>query len=716
MAASKSARRWWLLLIPAALLLAAWQFGWLQLLTVANLKVQQQALNGWVSANSWLAAGVFFVVYVAGTAASLPGAAVMTLAGGALFGLVEGTLLVSFASAIGATGAFLISRYLFRDSLRKRYGKRLKGFDDGIARDGAFYLFSLRLVPAVPYVLVNLIAGLTSLGLFTFYWVSQLGMLPGTFAFVYAGTQLATVEKLSDVLSLRLIGAFVLLGLLPLLLRWIMRWIKRHRVYAGHRKPDTFDYNLIVIGAGSGGLVAAYLGNALKAKVALIERAAMGGDCLNTGCVPSKTLIRSARALADAENSAQFGIARMQATFEFAQVMQHVRDTVGRIAPHDSVERYRALGVDVMTGDARIVSPWEVEVDGRRLSARSLIVATGARPTVPSLPGVESIEVLTSDNVWQLRELPSRLVVLGGGPIGCELGQCFARFGSQVTIVEKYSRLLVHEDADAAAVVEDRLRAEGIVLATRHTALRVESLDGQSRLVCVIDGSEIALPFDRLLIALGRTPTIEGFGLRELGIEINPHNAVDADAAMRTNFPNILVCGDVTSRYQFTHVASEQGWHAAVNGLLTPWWSLRLSQKAIPWATFTSPELARVGLSEDEAREQDVAFEVSKFAFSDSDRAVTDAATEGFVKVLTVPGKDTLLGACIVGEHAGELLAEFVLAMRHGLGLGKVLSTIHIYPTLSEANKRVAGEFKRAHASQRLLGWAQQFHAWRRGG
>ena len=715
MGRSMSRRGWWLLLVLlASLAVASWYSGYLSQLNLANLKAHQTTLNGWVSTHPWPAAAAYLAVYILAAGASLPDAAILTLAGGALFGLVEGTLLVSFASSLGATLAFLGSRYLFRERIRQRYGKRLKGFDTGIARDGVFYLFSLRLVPAVPFVLVNLISGLTALPVRTFYWVSQLGMLPGTVVFVYAGTRLAQVRSPRDVLSPGLIGAFVLLGILPWIMRWFTRLIAARRVYSGHRKPRHFDYNLIVIGAGSGGLVSAYIASAVKAKVALIERHRMGGDCLNTGCVPSKALIRSARALADVRDSQTFGIARMAATFDFAEIMQRVQTIVRKVAPHDSIARYTGLGVEVISGDARIVSPWEVEVEGRRLSARSLVIATGACPLVPPIPGLDGIDYLTSDNVWDLRALPPRLVVLGGGPIGCELSQCFARFGSEVTVVEMEPRLLPREDADATTEVETRFRAEGITLAAGHKALRVEKTADGQHLVCEHDGREVAFAFDKLLLALGRRANVEGFGLQELGVELTPRRTIAADGLMRTNFPNIHVCGDVTGPYQFTHVAAHQAWYASVNALLAPFWSFTVDYRVIPWATFTSPEVARVGLSEDEAKTQHIAVEVTKFGLDELDRAIADSAESGFVKVLTVPGKDTILGACIVGDHAGDLLAEFVLAMKHGIGLNKLLGTIHSYPTMAEANKAVAGVWKRAHAPQAALRWAERFFAWRR--
>ena len=711
---ARSAMRLILLAVLAIAAWALWRSGLLDQLSLEGLKARQEALQGWTAAHSVGAAVGFFALYVLVAGLSLPGAAILTLAAGALFGLVEGTLLASFASTIGATLAFLASRFLFRDAIRNRYGERLRAFDEGIARDGGFYLFTLRLVPVFPFFVINLVAGLTALTVRSFYWVSQAGMLPGTIAYVYAGTQLARIREAGDILSPGLLGAFALLGLMPLLMRWLARWLAARRVYRGHKRPRRFDYNLVVIGAGSAGLVSAYIASAVKAKVALVERHRMGGDCLNTGCVPSKALLRSARLLAEARHSQRYGIDRMDAEYDFAQVMERVQAVIGKVAPHDSVERYTELGVEVIEGNAHIVSPWEVEVGGRRLSARSLIVATGAGPLVPPLPGLDTVDYLTSDTLWNLRALPKRLLVLGGGPIGCELSQAFARFGSEVTQVEMAPRLLPREDADAASEVESRFREEGIHVRAGCKALRVERDGEGGRLVCEQDGKEVAFAFDRLLLALGRKANVHGFGLQELGVAIDPRGTVRADAFMRTNFPNILVAGDVAGPYQFTHVAAHQAWYASVNALLAPLWRFKADYRVIPWATFTEPEVARVGLSEDEARAQGIAVEVTRYGLDDLDRAIADSADRGFVKVLTAPGKDRILGATIVGEHAGDLLAEFVLAMKHGIGLNKLLGTIHTYPTLSEASKYAAGVWKRAHAPQGALRWAERYFAWQR--
>jgi pyruvate/2-oxoglutarate dehydrogenase complex dihydrolipoamide dehydrogenase (E3) component/uncharacterized membrane protein YdjX (TVP38/TMEM64 family) len=709
-------RRWALLAFIAGVLLLVWQSGLLAELDLERLKARQGDLAEWVAARPWQAGVIYFAVYVLVTALSIPGAAIMTLAGGAIFGLVTGTIIVSFASTIGASLAFLVSRFVLRDALRTRYAAQMRSFDAGIERDGPFYLFTLRLVPLFPFFVVNVLAGLSAIRLLTFYWVSQVGMLPATVAFVYAGTQLARLQSPADVLSPGLIAAFVAIGLLPLVMRWVLRVLQSRRALRGHRRPRRFDYNLIAIGGGSAGLVTAYIGAAVKAKVALVERHRLGGDCLNTGCVPSKALIRTSRLLAEARNSAHYGVRRMDVEFDFAEAMARVRQVIAKIEPHDSVERYQGLGVDVVQGDACFVSPWEIEVDGRRISARSIVIATGARPRVPDLPGLDQVDHVTSDTVWNLRVLPARLLVLGGGPVGCELAQCFARLGSQVTVVQKGPRLLPREDADASEALQAQLLREGLTLALGHRAVRA-SRDGEGGVLhCMLDGdSEVAIGFDCLLLALGRQPNTEGLGIEQLGLRVADDGTVETDDRQRSTLPHILVAGDVAGPYQFTHVASHQAWFASVNGLLAPFWSFKTDYRVIPWATFTEPEVARVGLSEDEARKQGIEFELTRYGIDDLDRAIADGAAEGYVKVLTVPGRDRILGATIVGAHAGELIHEFVLAMRHGLGLNKLLSTIHVYPTFSEANKYAAGNWKRAHAPARALRMAERLFTWRRG-
>ena len=687
--------------------------------TLEMLKAQQGAIAAYRTAHPVLAAVSYGLLYVVVTGLSLPGAAVLTLAGGAVFGLLWGTVIVSFASTIGATLAFLAARFLFRDWVLARFGERFQAIDAGIARDGAYYLFPLRLVPAFPFFIINLAMGLTALPTRTFYWVSQVGMLAGTIVYVNAGTQLAKLDSLSGILSPGLLLSFALLGVFPLLARRVVEAVKQRKVYARWKKPSRFDRNLVVIGAGSAGLVTAYIAAAVKAKVTLIEKHRMGGDCLNTGCVPSKALIRTAKLLSHIRRASEFGVSKAEAEFDFAEAMERVQRVIRTVAPHDSVERYTGLGVEILEGEARIVSPWAVEAKTaagvQTLTTRSIVIAAGARPFVPPIPGLAEAGYLTSDNVWELRELPKRLVVLGGGPIGCELAQVFARFGSRVSQVEMAPRLLVREDPEVSKAVAGRFRAEGIDLRLSHTAKRVTVDGGEKVLITGYQGAEVAIPFDRILVAVGRIANTAGYGLEELGIPITKARTVETNESLQTLYPNIYAAGDVAGPYQFTHTAAHQAWYAAVNALFGMFRTYRADYRVIPWATFTDPEVARVGLNEQEARERGIPYEVTRFGIDDLDRAIADGEAHGFVKLLTVPGKDRILGVTLVGEHAGDLIAEFVLAMKQGIGLNKLLGTLHIYPTLAEANKFAAGVWKRAHAPERLLGWLERFHGWMRG-
>jgi pyruvate/2-oxoglutarate dehydrogenase complex dihydrolipoamide dehydrogenase (E3) component/uncharacterized membrane protein YdjX (TVP38/TMEM64 family) len=709
-----------LVLIAAAVLIGLYfAFDLGRWFSLDALKAQQAAIDAYRQANPWLTAAVFFAVYVAVTALSLPGAAIMTLAGGAVFGLLWGTVLVSFASSFGATLAFLASRFLLRDWVQARFGERLRAINLGVEKEGGFYLFTLRLVPAFPFFMINLLMGLTPIRTWTFYWVSQVGMLAGTVVYVNAGTQLAGIGSLSGILSPALIGSFALLGIFPLIAKKIVDGIKAKKVYARWTRPAKFDRNLIVIGGGSAGLVTAYIAAAVKAKVTLIEKHKLGGDCLNTGCVPSKALIRSAKFLSHLARAEEFGMRRgASADFSFAEVMERVQRIVRDIEPHDSVERYTGLGVDVIEGSAKIVSPWEVEVTrnngvAERMSTRAIVIAAGARPFVPPIPGIEEVGYLTSDTVWNLRELPKRLVVLGGGPIGCELTQAFARFGARVSQVEMLPRLMIREDPEVSELVAARFRSEGIEVLLNHKAQRFLVENGEKLLIAEHGGRELRIPFDAVLVAVGRVANLKGYGLEEVGV--NAMRTVDTNDFLQTNYPNIYAAGDVAGPYQFTHTAAHQAWYAAVNALFDPFKKFRADYSVIPWATFVEPEVARVGLNETEAREKGIAYEVSRYDIDDLDRAIADSEAQGFIKVLTVPGKDRILGVTIVGEHAGDLIAEYVLAMKHGIGLNKILGTIHIYPTLAEANKYVAGVWKKAHAPEKLLAWVARFHAWRRG-
>ena len=661
----------------------------------------------------------FFAAYVAVTAASLPGAAIMTLAAGALFGLVTGTILVSFASTLGATLAFLSSRYVLRDSIEARFGERLKAINAGVERDGAFYLFSLRMIPAFPFFVVNLVMGLTRIRVATYVWVSQLGMLLGTAVYVNAGTQLAQIESLSGIASPAVIGSFVLLGIVPWLAKLVIGAVQRRKVYAGFTRPKRFDRNLVVIGAGSAGLVSALIAATVKAKVTLVEAHEMGGDCLNTGCVPSKALIKSAKVAAMMRDADKYGLTPTPPEVPFRAVIARVLGAVKAIEPHDSVERYTGLGVDVVKGYAKIIDPWTVEIarnDGgtQRLTTRSIVIASGAEPVVPPIPGIEGSGYLTSETMWdafaQMDAAPARVAVLGGGPIGCELAQALARLGSKVTQVEMADALLGREDADVSDLARSVLEGDGVRVLTGHKAVRI---DGRT-LVATSDGQEVRVPFDVLLVAVGRKARLTGFGLEDIGVDTA--KTVVTDEFLATKFPNIFAAGDVAGPYQFTHTASHQAWYASVNALFGTFRKFKADYRVIPAVTFLDPEFARVGLNEREAAEQGIAVEVTRYDLDDLDRAIAESETKGFVKVLTpAGGKDTVLGATIVGAHAGELLAEYVLAMKYGIGLNKILGTIHAYPTMVEANKFAAGNWKKAHKPEGLLNWVERYHTWMRG-
>jgi len=712
---SKHLLRLLILLLFAAGIAAFVIFDLGQYLSVEELRRHRDELLAFTEQNLALSVAVYMLVYIAMAALSVPGAAILTLAGGALFGVALGTIAVSFASTIGATLVFLAARFLFRDFIQQRFGRRLKAINQGVERDGAFYLLALRLVPAFPFWVINLVMALTPIRTWTFFWVSQLGMLPATVVYVNAGTQLARVDSAGDILSPGLISAFVLLGLLPLILRWVLRLLKRRKVYRGHKRPRRFDYNLIVIGAGAAGLVSSYIGATVGARVALIEKHRMGGDCLNTGCVPSKALIRTARLMADVRDSQKYGVSEASARLHWPDVQARIRQVIKKIEPHDSVERYEGMGVEVIDGEARLIDPWTVQVGEKRLTGRAIILATGAEPLVPELPGLDQVDFVTSDTLWDIPDLPERLVVIGGGPIGCELAQAFARLGSQVSLIEMGERLLPREDGEVSEMLAERFKNEGIALNLGQRAVRVERTGEGDRLICAdMDGNEQTVTFDRLLVALGRRSRTTGFGLDELGVALDESGRIEADGLQRTRFPNIYVCGDASGPYQFTHVAAHQAWSAAVNALISPFWSFRTDYRVIPWVTFTDPEIARVGLSESEAREKEVDFEVTRYGIDDLDRAIADSADHGMVKVLTEKGRDRILGATLVGVHAGEMLPEFVLAMKHGLGLNKVLGTIHVYPTFSEANKYAAGEWKKANKPETALKLARKFFAWRR--
>ncbi|MEN2751308.1 FAD-dependent oxidoreductase [Psychrobacter sp. FBL11] len=715
-------KRIFLILLILILAASFFYFDLNQLLTLDGLKGSMAQFNDYKAQSPLLVIGGFFLLYVVVTALSLPGAAILTLAAGALFGLWQGLLVASFASSIGATLAFLASRYLLRDTIQQRFPERLAAIDAGVEKEGGFYLFTLRLVPIFPFFLINLLMGVTAIRAWTYYWVSQIGMLAGTFVYVNAGTQLAQIDSLSGILSFNLIVSFALLGFFPLIAKGLLNMLKKRRVYKSYNKPKKFDRNMIVIGAGAGGLVTSYIAATVRAKVTLIEAGEMGGDCLNYGCVPSKALIKSAKVAEQMRHAERYGLDNTPPEFSFKNVMSRIHQVIADIAPNDSVERYTDLGVEVLKGYAKFIDPWTVEIalnggGTQTLTARSIVIATGARPFIPDLPGLEETGYVTSDTIWnkftELEEAPKKLVVLGGGPIGSELAQAFARLGSNVTQIERGARLMKKEDVEVSEFAQKALTESGVNVLTSHQAIRCEIRDDKKYIVVKHNETEIAIEYDELICAVGRRARLEGYGLEALGVETE--RTIETDDYLETLYPNIYAAGDVVGPYQFTHVASHQAWYAAVNGLFGHLKKFKVDYRVIPWTTFIDPEVARVGLNEQEAIEKGIDFEITCYDFKDLDRAVTESANDGFIKVITPKGKDKILGVTIVAEHAGDIMPEFILAMKHGLGLNKILGTIHMYPTWAEGNKYAAGEWKRNHAPETVLNLLEKYHTWRRG-
>ncbi len=654
---------------------------------------------------------LYLVIYILITALNLPAATLLTLLGGALFGFVVGVVLVSLGSTIGATLAFLSSRFLLKDWVESKFKTQIETINKNIKKEGAFYLFTLRVIPLVPFFVINLVMGLTSMKMLTFFFVSQIGMLLGTLVYVNAGTQLGQIESLNDILSFKLFLSFVLLGIFPFLIKKAINFYKSP--LRKYKKPPFFDYNLVVIGAGAGGLVTSYISAMTKAKVALIEKHKMGGDCLNTGCVPSKTLIRSSKFIKDAKQHKSLGFSSITMDFEFADIMERIKRVIKTIEPHDSLERYRNLGVECLSGKAYVKSPYEVEIDGKTLFTKNIVIATGASPLVPPLEGLKDINYLTSNTLWDLKTLPQKLLILGGGPIGCELAQAFHRLGSEVVIVEKADRLLMKEDKDVSCHILQTFKKEGLTVFLNHRAQKFS----QKTLECVneVTKKSFYITFDKVILALGRKASVKGFGLEELGLELNQRQEIQVNEYLQTNYPNIYACGDVSSTgYQFTHTAAHEAWYCAVNSMISPFYKFKARFKAIPWCTYTDPEVARVGLNEQDALSQNISYEATTYPLDNLDRAITDEAQYGFIKVLTEPKKDKILGVTLVGVHAGDIIAEYVLAMNHKLGLNKILSTVHTYPTLSEANKFVAGEWKKKQLKPQVLLWAERIHKFRR--
>lgn len=475
-----------------------------------------------------------------------------------------------------------------------------------------------------------------------------------------------------------------------------------------------YDTNLIVIGAGSAGLISANIAATIKAKVTLIEKHKMGGDCLNTGCVPSKSLLRSAKINHYIKRADEFGLQVGSSTVDFAKVMGRVQGIIKHIEPVDSVERYTELGADCIKGEAKLISAHVVEVNGQRISAPNIIIATGARPFVPAIPGLDSVPYLTSDNLWQLEHQPESLLVLGAGPIACEMAQAFSRLGTKVSLVQRSDRILSREEPEASAYVEQVFTDEGIEVFCNSGLAAIEKNDAGISAQLNLNGEKQTRQFSHVLVAYGRQANTENLGLESLGIKLRANGTIAVDQYLRTSQKHIFACGDVTGPYQFTHMASHQAWFASVNSLLGGFKKFKVDYSIVPKATFTDPEVASVGLLESELKQAGKKFETTFFKLDEMDRALAEGEAKGFIKIMTKAGSDKILGVTICGAHAGELITEFITAMKNGFGLNQILATIHIYPSYSEANKYLAGQWKRKRAPQWALKILEKVHRFNR--
>jgi len=705
-----------LLIIAAIFFMADW-FDLSKHLTLSQLKHHQLYLHSLVQDFPVQSVVIYFIAYIVMAGLALPGALIFTLAGGALFGLATGVILASFASTLGALASFLVARFFLHDFVQTRYQQRLTVINQKIQQQGATYLLFLRLVPAFPFFMVNLLMALTPISARTYYIVSQIGMLPATFIFVNAGTELAKISSVDDILSIPLLLSLLLLACLPFISKQLAKRVSCWRLYKSWQRPKKFDYHTIVIGGGAAGLVAAYTTQTLQGKVALIEKHQMGGDCLNTGCVPSKSILRTAKFIHDIGQHSNYGVQQAEFKLQFQQVMQRVREKISTIAPKDSIKRYNDMGVDCFQAHAQLLSPWQVEAVSKNskitISAKNIILAGGATPNVPTIPGLENINYYTSDNIWHLDHLPEKLLIIGAGPIGCELGQAFVRLGAKVTIINRNERILTNEDPQAAHALQYALQQDGVKILNNFNPLRIDDNSKNFSLMGEQHNEILHIAFSHCLIATGRKPSL--LGCEALDIETNSHGQVITNDKQQTNYPNIYACGDITSPLQYTHSASHQAWYAAFNALFRPFKQFNCQLNHIPRAIYTDPEVASLGISEQQAIQKNIPHEISYFAMDDVDRAITDEATTGFIKVITRRNNDKILGVCIVGEHSSELIAEFVLAKTHNLGLNKILQTVHLYPTRGEINRLVAGQWrqKKFTAYQRKL--LKLFQNWRLG-
>jgi pyruvate/2-oxoglutarate dehydrogenase complex dihydrolipoamide dehydrogenase (E3) component/uncharacterized membrane protein YdjX (TVP38/TMEM64 family) len=737
---------WWrpvllLVLIVAVLVLAR----------VFGLGEKLGALRDWLHGLGPLGPVVFTFIYIIAVVAALPGSA-LSIAAGALFGSVLGVILVSIGATVGASLAFLISRYFARESMVNWLGKneRFQRLDRLTEEQGAAIVALTRLVPLFPFNLLNYGFGLTRVPFWTYVFWSWLCMLPGIILYVVGADAVAKVLAQGKI-PWYLVGAFLAVLIFLVI---VVRYAKgrlgtsdkaapagkasnpadlpatpevspldeyNQELVANVRPGDWINpepaavYNLVVIGAGTAGLVTAAGAAGLGAKVALVERHLMGGDCLNYGCVPSKAVIRSSRLCAELSRAGTLGIQTPAGVeVDFAAVMARMRRLRAGISEHDSARRFRDLGVDVFLGQARFTGRDSIEVGGKTLRFKKAVIATGGRAVHPNIPGLSEAGFLTNETVFSLTERPGRLLVMGGGPIGCEFAQAMQRLGCQVTLLHKYDRLMNREDPDAAKIVQKIFLKEGITLIYNAKPLRVDR-GGTGKVVQYEhDGQAGVIEVDEILIGAGRAPNVEGLNLEAAGVayEGGKGRGVVVNDKLQTANPNIYAAGDVCLPYQFTHLADASARIVIQNALF--FGSKKLSALTIPWCTYTDPEVAHVGLSEQEAQKKKIAYQIFMKPLKEVDRAILDGEEEGFVKILVKAGSDKILGATIVASHAGEMISEVTCAMAGNVGLGALAGVIHPYPTQAEAIRATGDLYNRTRLTPFVKNLFTRFLAWRR--
>jgi pyruvate/2-oxoglutarate dehydrogenase complex dihydrolipoamide dehydrogenase (E3) component/uncharacterized membrane protein YdjX (TVP38/TMEM64 family) len=705
---------------------------------------------------------VVVLAYVFLTVLLVPGSAI-TVGAGTLFGLKIGFIVVVLGANLGALVAFFLARTLLRQRVARwaESNPRFRLLDRAIGKQGFKMVLLTRLSPIFPFVLLNYFLGLTAVRTGAYVLGNLLGMLPATFLFVYLGA--AARDALAGQLNvsvglyqqiLKVVGLLATIAVVIMITRIARQALRqteqldegstvpgKPRLEPNYR-PATFDkmmivddahdrrliqnchpphwinpapagkYNLVVIGAGTAGLVSAAGAAGLGAKVALIEHNLMGGDCLNIGCVPSKAMIRAARAAHDARDAARFGLEiACEPQVAFAGAMERMRKLRAGISDHDSAERFRKLGVDVFIGTARFTGASSIEVDGKRLEFRRAVIAAGARAAKLPIPGLEKTGYLTNETVFRLTELPRRIAIIGAGPVGCELAQTFARFGSKVTLLSDGAEILPKEDADAAAIVRKKMEQDGVRIVTKAKIHRAEKNNGEKILAATVGEAAVDINCDAVLVAAGRTPNLEGLDLEAAGIGYT-YRGVEVDDWLRTKNPRVYAAGDVCSQFKFTHAADAMARLVIANALFFA--RRKVSALTIPWCTYTDPEIAHVGYYEKDARQAGFAVATLTESMKDVDRAILDGEEEGFARVHYDQKSGKILGGAIVARHAGEMIGELTLAMVAKQKVGVLSSTIHPYPTQAEVLHKIGDAYMRARLTPRVKKTLQTWLRWQR--